>query len=574
MDRITQSLLDEFSAEQDLNKLPQDERFEHLTSYIAVRRHYNQTLDTFDIVVGQGGDTGIDAIAIVVNGSLVTDAVAFEEQFGRSDYLDVTFLFVQADQGPSFDGAKIGNFGFGVRDFFKETPTLQRNGKVSDAAAIMTAIYKRSSKFIRGNPVCRLYFITTGQWTADPNLEARRRQEVTDLNATGNFRDVDFQCLGANGIQRLYNQTRNAIGRDFVFTAKIDVPQITGVNQAYLGFLPKDDFLPLITDDSGEMLRSIFYDNVRDFQDYNPVNSEIQATLASPRRERFVLMNNGVTIIARTLTAANTRFHIADYQIVNGCQTCHVVFDERKNLDSTVLIPVRLIYTQDDDVIESIIRATNRQTEVKPEQFAAITDFAKRLELFFSTYPEPQRLFYERRQGQYDRLQLEKTRIVTQPNMARAFAAMFMEEPHRTVRSYKSLTAQLGQEIFAPDHRLEPYQAAAFAFYRLDFLWRNLRLDPKYKAARYHMLLAVRYLVNQTRLPQMNSREMERRANEIIVELSDAAKAEGLYLKACAVIDAVAKGDFTRDNIHTQKFTENLVKQLQTTQRPQLQTNC
>lgn len=563
MDRITQSLLDEFSGEQELSKLPEDVRFEHLTSYVTVRRHYGQTLNTSDIVVGKGGDTGIDAIAILVNGSLVTDAEALVEQYGASDYLDVTFIFVQSDRGASFDGSKIGNFGYGVMDFFKQIPSLPRNDDVVDAAKVMTAIYSKSSKFVRGNPVCRLYFVTSGKWVGDPALEGRRQQIITDLRETGNFREVDFVCLGADGIQRLYNQTRNAFGRDFIFTDKIDVPQIEGVNQAYLGFLPKDQFLSLIEDESGEIIRGIFYDNVRDFQEYNPVNSEIRETLSSQKRSRFVLMNNGVTIIARTLTAANTRFHIADYQVVNGCQTSHVVFDEKERLDSSVLIPVRLIHTQDEDVIESIIRATNRQTEVRPEQFAAITDFAKKLEQFFGTYPEAQRLYYERRSGQYDRLQIEKTRIVTQPNLVRSFAAMFMEEPHRTVRSYKSLTDQLGHDIFGADHRLEPYHAAAFAFYRLEFLWRNQRMDTKYKAARFHVLLAIRYLINPAKLPKMNSHDMERRANRIIDELTDIANAEGLYAKAAVAIDQVAQGNFARDNVHTQRFTESMIKQLE-----------
>jgi hypothetical protein len=33
------------------------------------------------------------------------------------------------------------------------------------------------------------------------------------------------------------------------------------------------------------------------------------------------LMNNGVTIIARHLQPTGNRFHIEDFQIVNGCQT-------------------------------------------------------------------------------------------------------------------------------------------------------------------------------------------------------------------------------------------------------------
>ena len=112
-------------------------------------------------------------------------------------------------------------------------------------------------------------------------------------------------------------------------------------------------------------------------------------------------MNNGVTIIAKTLRATANRFYIEDYQIVNGCQTSHVLFDRKEALDSTVMVPLRLIATKDDDVIASIIVATNRQTEVREEQLLALSSFQKKLEAFFSSFDEAQRLYYERRSRQY-----------------------------------------------------------------------------------------------------------------------------------------------------------------------------
>jgi len=72
--------------------------------------------------------------------------------------------------------------------------------------------------------------------------------------------------------------------------------------------------------------------------------------------------------------------------------------------------------------------------------------------------------------------------------MIRAFAAMFLEEPHRTSRSYARVAAQVGTEIFAEGHRLEPYYAAGFALYKLEYMFRNSRIEPKFKPARYHLL--------------------------------------------------------------------------------------
>ena len=105
-------------------------------------------------------------------------------------------------------------------------------------------------------------------------------------------------------------------------------------------------------------------------------------------------------MIAKTVRATGNKFHIEDYQIVNGCQTSHVLFDNRNLLDDSVVVPLRLIATDDEDVTASIVKATNRQTEVKEEQLIALSDFQKKIEAYFQTFPAGERLYYERRSRQ------------------------------------------------------------------------------------------------------------------------------------------------------------------------------
>jgi hypothetical protein len=175
-----------------------------------------------------------------------------------------------------------------------------------------------------------------------------------------------------------------------------------------------------------------------------------------------------------------------------------------------------VIASRDESVISSIIKATNRQTEVKEEQLIALSDFQKQLELFFKSYDDPNKLFYERRSRQYnDDPGIEKTRIVTPGNLIRAYASMFLEEPHRTTRTYRALLDNVGREIFGPSHRLESYYCAAFAAYRLEYLFRNQILDSQYKPARYHILLAGRILLEPENPPAPNSHDMKRYAERI-----------------------------------------------------------
>jgi hypothetical protein len=210
--------------------------------------------------------------------------------------------------------------------------------------------------------------------------------------------------------------------------------------------------------------------------------------------------------------------------------------------------------------VDSIIHATNNQSPLKPEQLYALLNFSKRLEQFFQTYNMPHTLYYERRDGQYDRLGIEKTRIVLPSNVIRAFASMFLYEPHRTTRSYKNLRAKVGDEIFLEGHKLEPYYASAYGLYRLDWLFRNesRRFASKYKPARFHVLLAARLLINKADLPRMNSSAMADRANEIITALWNDGYDE-LFLQAIGVVDEIAGSNMERDHIRQKPITDALL---------------
>jgi len=123
MDKITASILEAFTTENKLDpKLGEDTRFEHLAAYLTIRRHFSRAIDTTALVVGKGGDTRLDAIAIIVNGALITDIDQVQEMLDQNGYIDASFVFVQAERSGSFDGAKIGTTGNGVIDFFSDNP--------------------------------------------------------------------------------------------------------------------------------------------------------------------------------------------------------------------------------------------------------------------------------------------------------------------------------------------------------------------------------------------------------------------------------------------------------------------
>jgi hypothetical protein len=432
----------------------------------------------------------------------------------------------------------------------------KENDAVKAAAEIMEAIFGLSSKFKKGNPACYLYYVTTGKWNDDNDLKVRAATEVNDLKSTGNFRNVEFVPVGADQIQKLYNQTKNAIQREFMFPQRTVIQDIVNVKEAHLGYMIATEFLKLVCDENGEIMKNLFYENVRDWTGYNQINGEIRTTLESDNKDRFVLMNNGITIVAKSLQTTGHKFLMGDFQIVNGCQTSHVLRDNAGLLTDAVRIPVRIICTPDEAVMESIITATNRQTEVTPDQFFALKPFAKKLEEYFRTFEGDKQLYYERRTHQYDSQDIPKSRIVVHQNLVRAVGAMFLGEPHRTTRNYRELAEKVGKTFFAESDRTEPYYVAAFAAYKLEPLFRNKKMPAKYKAGRYHILLAARLLMDKSSLPPMGSNDVGKRCDAMIAKLWD--KADDILLGAANIVNKVAGANWDRDHIRTQPITDGI----------------
>jgi len=125
----------------------------------------------------------------------------------------------------------------------------------------------------------------------------------------------------------------------------------------------------------GDIMKSAFIDNVRDFQGENPVNVDIARTIKEGHFDQFVLRNNGITIVAKNIRPTSNQYLLEDYQIVNGCQTSHVIYENRALIRDTLLVPIKLIHTEDEDVAQAIIKSTNKQTLVDENDLLAFTPY-------------------------------------------------------------------------------------------------------------------------------------------------------------------------------------------------------
>ena len=326
------------------------------------------------------------------------------------------------------------------------------------------------------------------------------------------------------------------------------------------------ELLKLVETEEGLLDEKVFYDNVRGFKGHdNRVNAEIIKTLESSERNLLTVLNNGVTVVAATYAPKpGDSVSLASFQVVNGCQTSHCLYLAKEALGdeaATVFVPIRIVVTEDEEVATRIIQATNSQTEVGANDLVALTKFQKQLEDFYRIDEAEVKLSYERRSGQFFSVDVTKTRVVTISDQMRAISALFLDSPHAAARYTQRLYDDVGDTIFRDDHRLLPYQASAFAAYRLENAFRT-GLDPKYKPVRYHILMVFKYQLLTSRSSPLASSAADSEARRIIAALKSPDHLN-LFRRAAEAIVEVGGGVVpTSDRLKRQGFTQELIRAL------------
>lgn len=564
MDRIIQSFIDDFKNEYNYSNVDNSKLFEHFVNYILASKIYPDRSSLDKINVGGTRNPGIDGLAIMANNHLVTSQEEIDYFIQDADLLNIDFSFIQSKTSEGFDIGGINAFIASVKEFFRDGE-LNFEDELLNLRDVKNYIYKNSIKMEK-SPTLKLYYATTGKWLADQNLQTIINSGVKDLTCFDLFSDIKFIPIDADRLKALYREIKNKITKEIIFEKHTILPKIDKVTESYLGLLPALELIKIISDDDGDIIKTIFYDNVRDFQGFNKVNSGIRGTIENTlAKDKFVLLNNGITIVAKSLNKVGSAFKISDFQIVNGCQTSHVLHSLNDKVDTSVLIPLKLIVTDDDDTINDIIRATNSQTEVKNESFEILKPFHKKLEEFYLTFgkEESKKVYYERRSKQFLGSKTKGEKIVGLSTQIASYVAMFLNEPQSTHRYFGELLKSYSSRLFQDNHSFYPYYTSGLALSIIDDFYRENKLSQASRKFKYHLLLMFRIQVAGDKIPiNVNSnKEIEKYCNKILACLWDREIAlsilKNLEVKLFEVLNKTST--LSRQAHSVRAFTEELL---------------
>ena len=395
LDKILQGIMVDFIKKYQLDDINGDsKRYEYLVNCLLIAKYSPEAfsdwgsvqsyLDT--VVVDHGSQFGLDAIAFIVNGHLVTSKEDLE-LYRKSGKMTVDILCIQAKTENKVELGDLLKEINAVKTFLDKTSKLtEQNENVRNAEEILKTLFEYDSSKTYGGkfPTCHVYYVTASPHPNDGLIQEKCMQSQNEMaQMFPDIAEFEIHVVGRDYIISLYNEINNNITATINLRNSITLDRIDGVKDAYIGYLTGEEYLRIICTQDETIRRHIFYENVRDYQGSdNSVNREIHSTLCNPDTQgQFIILNNGVTIITRTMSPLGSKeYEISGFQIVNGCQTSNEIYNAREKI-ANVLIPVKIIHTVNPDLIGRIVRATNRQSPVPEESFVALGTFHKQLEV-------------------------------------------------------------------------------------------------------------------------------------------------------------------------------------------------
>lgn len=490
-DEILKSFVNDFVEQNGLGTLDDSARFERFVNYCVISKQYPREFDYECLSVGGGADSAIDGVAIIVNGNIVQEPEEIDYFLKNNGSLAVSFSFIQSKTSPKFNGAQILNFLAGIRNFFSDNSAIPENDDIKVLRAIKDSIY-RNSLNLDAPPSLDLFFVTTGKWEEPEHISGLVDSELKILQQRSLFSRIQFQCIDAERLKQIYRETRNKTVKEIEFPSLVALPTINGVRQSFIGSLSTKEYLKLITDAEGNLQKNLFYDNVRDYQGNTPVNREIDKTLKSGENQAAIaIFNNGITIISKKIERISEKVKLTDYQIVNGCQTSHVLYANKDILKNESHVVIKIIETVDPEIAVSVIKAANRQTEVKVEAFESLSPFHKDLEEYYKAQAVKRKfpIFYERRSKQYEGVpSVKNCQVITLSAQVKAYVSACLAQPQSTHRYFGEVLDSNRGKMFMQDDQHEKYYLASAILNRVENIAKRGNVHGKYKLFKYHLV--------------------------------------------------------------------------------------
>ena len=496
MSKNAQILLENLIEQEFRNNDNYSNISEYFEFFSASQILKNQGLSDDEVdngIVGKGLDGGCDSIYLFLNNLLITPDVVEHISAPKDSILEM--IIIQSKKTTSFGEdavMKWKTISGNLLDLSKTTTDFMTryNADVLEAFTTFRDTYTRLITS-RVKLKFRFYYATLAS-ELHPNV-IQQAEELKDT-IKGLFPNavVEVIFVDSDALFDMYNAViENRVNLKFA-----DIP-ISPNQKNYIALVDLKSYFNFIVNDEGDVRKSFFDSNVRDYQGKNNVNSSISETLHRADDNDFWWLNNGVTVLASEATLVNNReLQIVNPEIVNGLQTSMEIYnyfsENREALESEKRsILLRIIVPDNEESRDQIIFATNNQTNI-PKATLRVTDpIHLQIEMYFKS----RGLFYDRRKNYYKNQGRKPAEIVGVSFLAQCLITIFLKKPDYARARPSTLLndEKTYNELYEKNNDLEVFYRVALLGKKIQ---RNVRSGSDYSSAEksdilYYVLYAV-----------------------------------------------------------------------------------
>lgn len=456
---ITQASIRDFVS-SERNRIEEVGDESKVFEYVAAQ----QVLTQYDIdddetsrgIVGGGNDGGYDGVFLFINETLVNGEDP--EILDVPKKANVELHLIQAKYQTSLPEVVIQNWKDSFENLLSgEEPDLQRYcQEIIDFFSLAKAVLSKtmSNKL----QVSIQFWAVSLVEEIHPNLMKQAeelKEKVASLIPARNT-IVSVNLLTAQELYALLDQAP-----DEVMTLKGSKEPLCPDEHSAILTVGLFEFNEFTTNENGELKKALFEANIRDYQGNIEVNKAIRKTLADGGAVDFWWLNNGITIVADSVTRdMGNAITLTNPRIVNGLQTSNEIWNFCNSHDASTderKVLVKCIAADDQSTRAQIIQATNNQSSIPPAYLRSLETIHLQIERYFKGHG----LHYDRRKSSCKNEGIPARDIISVPFFGQCLISVLLQQPdYARARPAQILgDNEKYQFIFNEDVPLESYLA-------------------------------------------------------------------------------------------------------------------
>lgn len=421
---LLDSVLDEYIHNHIPSEKP-DEVFEYFSVEQILKDYAFTKEELLQGSVDGRNDGGIDEFFILVNGHMAESIL--DDYWPRScAELDVYVFTCKHDD--SFKQAPITTMIPTLIDLFDfsipSSSFTEYNEKILKKRETFISAYKRlASSLVTFN--IHLIYSCRGNEQIESNIQAKADQARDICLESFSGCTASFEFWGNSRLLARYRE-RASNSSELLFEECISQ------DGQYIVIASLKKYYEFLQDSKGNLNKHLFDSNVRDYLGLNPVNSDIQSSLANPSDLNFWWLNNGITIIGTNAHIVGKTMTISDVQIVNGLQTSESIFNYFSGrvtgspIDSdSRSVLIKILISSNKQINDKIIYATNNQTNVNMTALRA-TD---KVQIDIEDILKSNHIYYERKTNYYQNQGIPTSSIITPLSLAAGYISLIYKNP-------------------------------------------------------------------------------------------------------------------------------------------------